>query len=85
LAVEQWLGSLIIERGEKLYGVEIKATATPVPKHAGGLAKWLELAGPSAKGALVPAAWLGRLRYGRVSERFLGTVVRDIVSRLTSA
>ena len=43
---------LIIERGSELYGLEIKATATPVPRHADGLVKWLELAGPSARGAL---------------------------------
>ena len=43
---------LVFERSGKLYGLEIKATATPVPRHADGLAKWLELAGPTASGAL---------------------------------
>ena len=43
---------LIVERGGELYGLEIKATATPVPRHADGLVNWLELAGPSARGAL---------------------------------
>ena len=43
---------LIIERGGQLYGLEIKATATPVPRHADRLAKWLELAGSSSRGAI---------------------------------
>jgi predicted AAA+ superfamily ATPase len=43
---------LIIERGGALYGLEVKATATPTPHHADGLARWLDLAGPSARGAL---------------------------------
>jgi hypothetical protein len=43
---------LIIDRGGVLYGIEVKATATPTPRHADGLARWLELAGPAARGAL---------------------------------
>ncbi len=43
---------LIIEYGGALYGIEVKATATPTPRHAEGLAHWLELAGPSASGVL---------------------------------
>ena len=40
---------LIIDRGGVLYGVEVKATATPTPQHASGLAHWLDLAGPNAR------------------------------------
>lgn len=43
---------LIIERNGRLFGIEVKATATPTPRHADGLARWLELAGPTASGAL---------------------------------
>jgi predicted AAA+ superfamily ATPase len=43
---------LIIDRGGMLYGIEVKATATPTPRHADGLARWLELTGPGARGAL---------------------------------
>ena len=43
---------LVIDHGGMLYGLEIKSTATPVPRHADGLVKWLELAGASARGAL---------------------------------
>ncbi len=43
---------LIIERGGVLYGIEVKATATPTPRHADGLARWLALAGPRARGVL---------------------------------
>ncbi len=43
---------LVIERGGFLYGVEVKATATPTPGHAEGLARWLALAGPEARGVL---------------------------------
>ena len=43
---------LIIDRGGVLYGIEVKATATPTPRHADGLARWLELTGPGARGAL---------------------------------
>lgn len=43
---------LVIERGGDLFGIEVKATATPTPRHGEGLARWLELAGPSARGAL---------------------------------
>jgi len=47
---------LVIERGGRLYGLEVKATATPTPGHAASLAQWLELSG--GRGALacrVPA------------------------------
>jgi predicted AAA+ superfamily ATPase len=43
---------LIIDRGGVLYGLEVKATATPTPHHATALARWLDLAGPTARGAL---------------------------------
>jgi predicted AAA+ superfamily ATPase len=43
---------LIIERGGVLYGIEVKAAATPTPRHADGLAGWLDLAGPTARGVL---------------------------------
>lgn len=43
---------LIIDRGGVLYGIEVKATATPTPHHADGLARWLGLAGPTARGVL---------------------------------
>jgi hypothetical protein len=32
--------------------VEVKATATPTPRHAEGLARWLDLAGKRARGVL---------------------------------
>ncbi len=43
---------LVIEHDGRLHGLEVKATATPTPHHAEGLAVWLELAGRSARGAL---------------------------------
>ena len=43
---------LVIERGGRLYDVEVKATATPTPGHAEGLARWLALGGPGARGVL---------------------------------
>lgn len=43
---------LVIERNGKLHGIEVKATATPAPGHADALARWLELAGPGARGVL---------------------------------
>jgi len=36
---------LVIERGGRLYGIEVKATATPTPAHAASLSRWLALAG----------------------------------------
>lgn len=36
---------LLIERNAKLYAIEVKATATPTPAHAGSLARWLDLVG----------------------------------------
>jgi predicted AAA+ superfamily ATPase len=43
---------LVIERGGALYGIEVKATATPTPNHAEGLARWLALVGTQARGVL---------------------------------
>lgn len=43
---------LIIDRSGVLYGIEVKATATPTPRHAEGLARWLALTGPTARGVL---------------------------------
>jgi predicted AAA+ superfamily ATPase len=43
---------LVIERNRRLYGIEVKATATPTPGQATSLARWLALAGDSARGAL---------------------------------
>jgi len=43
---------LVVEREGALYGLEAKATATPNPRHADGLARWLELAGTDTRGAL---------------------------------
>jgi predicted AAA+ superfamily ATPase len=43
---------LVMERGGDLFGIEVKATATPTPRHGEGIARWLELAGASARGAL---------------------------------
>ena len=43
---------LIIERNGKLYGIEVKATATPTAQHGTTLKQWLELAGPNSRGAL---------------------------------
>jgi predicted AAA+ superfamily ATPase len=43
---------VVIEHGGRLYGVEVKATATPTPHHAAALARWLDLAGPKARGVL---------------------------------
>lgn len=43
---------LIIERNRRLYGLEVKATATPLPGHAESLARWLALAGRAARGVL---------------------------------
>jgi predicted AAA+ superfamily ATPase len=43
---------LVIERNQRLYGVEVKATSAPRPEHAQGLRKWLELAGPRARGVV---------------------------------
>lgn len=43
---------LVIEHGGRLYGLEVKATATPTPYQAAGLAHWRDLAGRSARVAL---------------------------------
>lgn len=43
---------LVIERSGVLYGIEVKATATPTPNHAAGLARWLSLVGSQAHGVL---------------------------------
>ena len=46
---------LVIERDGRLHGLEIKATATPTPRHAEGLAPWMALAGPDTRGAVACA------------------------------
>ena len=43
---------LIIERDGELYGIEVKATATPTAQHGSAIKHWLELAGPNTRGAL---------------------------------
>lgn len=43
---------LVFERDGVLHGIEVKATATPLPRHRDGLRRWLDLAGPGARGAL---------------------------------
>ena len=43
---------LIIDYGGSLHGIEVKATATPSPRQAESVAKWMEAAGQTAKGAL---------------------------------
>jgi predicted AAA+ superfamily ATPase len=43
---------LVIERDRRLYGLEIKATTTPLPGHAASLTRWLALAGRRARGAV---------------------------------
>ena len=48
--VKQAEVDIVIERGPSLYGLEVKATATPTPGHASSLHKWLELSG--GRGAL---------------------------------
>jgi hypothetical protein len=46
---------LIVERNQRLYGIEVKATSTPVPRHADSLRKWLRLAGDRAQGVVACA------------------------------
>jgi predicted AAA+ superfamily ATPase len=49
---------LVVERDDRLYGIEVKATATPAPQHAAALGRWLERSGPRARGVVaccVPA------------------------------
>ncbi len=43
---------LIIERNSTLYGIEVKATATPQPRHGDGIASWLGLVDSSARGVV---------------------------------
>ena len=43
---------LVMERNNMLFGIEVKATATPTPHHADSLARWLELVGDRARGVL---------------------------------
>jgi predicted AAA+ superfamily ATPase len=43
---------LVIEFEGRLHGIEIKATATPTPRHADGVAGWAELAGRDAGAVL---------------------------------
>jgi predicted AAA+ superfamily ATPase len=58
---------LVVERDGLLHGVEVKSTATPLPGHASGLAKWLDLVGSRGRGALAcridrPTALAPRIR-----------------------
>ena len=46
---------LVVERNQRLYGIEIKAASTPVPRHADSLRKWLRLAGDRAQGVVACA------------------------------
>ena len=46
---------LVVERNQRLYGIEIKTTSTPVPRHADSLRKWLRLAGDRAQGVVACA------------------------------
>jgi predicted AAA+ superfamily ATPase len=43
---------LVIEYDGKVYGLEIKATATPRPEHGAQLAKWMAASGRGARGAV---------------------------------
>lgn len=43
---------LVLDWNGKLYGIEAKATATPMPGHADGLRKWMALAGDRAHGVV---------------------------------
>ncbi len=43
---------IVFEHGARLHGIEVKATATPTPRHADTLARWLQLAGKRARGVL---------------------------------
>ena len=43
---------LLIEWGQRLWALEVKATATPTPHHADALVRWLALAGPDARGVV---------------------------------
>jgi uncharacterized protein len=43
---------LVLEHDGNVYGIEVKATATPTPRHAVGLAKWRALAGPTTRAVL---------------------------------
>lgn len=47
---------LVIDRNGRLHGLEIKATATPMPRHADALKRWMALAGPETHGAVACAA-----------------------------
>ena len=43
---------LVIEYEGRLHCIEVKATATPTPQHGERLQRWLELAGPRARGVV---------------------------------
>ncbi len=43
---------LIIEHDGRLHAIEVKATATPSPRHGDNLARWLQLIGGDAKGVV---------------------------------
>ena len=51
-------GRWLLKRNGKLYGIEVTATKTPQPRHGEGIARWLDLVGPTATG--VVACDLGR-------------------------
>jgi hypothetical protein len=58
---------VVLEHDGRLYGIEVKATATPTPHHAEALARWLAAAGPKARGVLAcrvdaPVALRPRIR-----------------------
>jgi len=43
---------LVIEHDGRLFAIEVKATATPTPRHAEALVRWLAFAGRGARAAL---------------------------------
>jgi hypothetical protein len=75
ICIKFFRGYLIIDRGGVLYGLEVKATVTPTPRHADGVAHWLDLAGPGARGMLRACSrlltrscgWPWRTRYAGLS------------------
>jgi predicted AAA+ superfamily ATPase len=55
---------LLVEWGQRLWAIEVKATATPTPHHADGLVRWRAIAGEKVRAVVacqvpVPAS-LGR-------------------------
>jgi uncharacterized protein len=43
---------IVVERNARLYGIEVKATSTPLPRHAEPLREWLSMAGAAARGVV---------------------------------